>query len=180
MWWIVRLACLGLALGSARWWWPALRALPRAVLAHHWRAAALTLAALPVLALLLAQAVPLGWDHRNPTPIAEPPWDSAATRGLAVRACFDCHSNQVTWPWYSNVAPLSWLIADHVRAGRDTLNLSAWVAGDRSEGAREAAHTVENGSMPPFYYTLLHPEARLSAAERAALAAGLTATLGGR
>ena len=180
MWWIFRLACLGLALGTARWWWPALRALPQAFPEHRWRAGILTLAAIPVLAILLAQAVPLGWDHTNPTPAAEPPWDSAATRSLAVRACFDCHSDQVTWPWYSNVAPVSWLIADHVRAGRDTLNLSEWVAGGRSEGAREAARAVERGSMPPSYYTLLHPSGRLSAAEQAALAAGLSATLGAR
>jgi hypothetical protein len=59
--------------------------------------------------LILAQLVPYG---RNPNPPVqqEPPWNLAETRVLTERACFDCHSNETRWPWYSNVAPVSWLV----------------------------------------------------------------------
>lgn len=61
-----------------------------------------------------AQVVPYGRDHTNPPVLAEASWDSPATHDLAARACFDCHSNQTTWPWYSNVAPLSWVVSHHI------------------------------------------------------------------
>ena len=65
------------------------------------------LAILAVVALaLLIQLVPYGRAHTNPPVVAEPNWDSPQTRELAVRACFDCHSNETTWPWYSNIAPI--------------------------------------------------------------------------
>ena len=60
---------------------------------------------------LLIQLVPFGRDHTNPPVVQEPKWDSPATRELAKRACFDCHSNETVWPWYSNIAPVSWLVA---------------------------------------------------------------------
>ena len=58
---------------------------------------------------LAIQFVPYGRDHSNPPVIGEPTWNSPETRALAVRACFDCHSNETVWPWYSNIAPVSWL-----------------------------------------------------------------------
>ena len=129
-----------------------------------------------ILVLLLAvQLVPFGRDHDNPPVGAEPAWDSAATRELARRACFDCHSNETVWPWYSNVAPLSWLIQRDVAEGRDELNWSEW--GPESEGD-ESAETVVEGSMPPDTYSFLHPEARLSDQELESLVAGLAATFG--
>jgi hypothetical protein len=73
--------------------------------------------------LIVIQVIPYGRDHTNPPVIEEPVWDSAQTRDLAVRACFDCHSNETVWPWYSNVAPLSWLVQSDVEEGRETLNL---------------------------------------------------------
>jgi mono/diheme cytochrome c family protein len=66
-----------------------------------------------------AQLVPYGRDHDNPPVAAEPTWDTPTTRELARRACFDCHSNETQWPWYSNIAPLSWLIQRDVEEGRD-------------------------------------------------------------
>ncbi len=74
----------------------------------------------------LLQLVPYGRNHTNPPVAAEPAWASAQTRALAVRACFDCHSNETTWPWYSNVAPVSWLIQRDVDEGRRRLNFSEW------------------------------------------------------
>jgi mono/diheme cytochrome c family protein len=128
-----------------------------------------------LLLLAVAQLVPYGRDHDNPPVAAEPAWDSPATRELARRACFDCHSNETRWPWYSNIAPLSWLIQRDVDEGRDELNWSEW--GPDQEGD-ESAETLIEGSMPPDSYSLLHPEARLSAQEIDALVAGLVATFG--
>jgi hypothetical protein len=72
------------------------------------------------------QAVPYGRSHGNPPTTAEPRWDSPLTRELAARACFDCHSNLTSWPWYSNIAPVSWLIQRDVDGGRGSLNFSEW------------------------------------------------------
>ncbi len=126
--------------------------------------------------LAVAQAVPYGRSHDNPPVLAEPQWDSPRTRDLAVRACFDCHSNQTTWPWYSNVAPVSWLVQSDVDGGRDRLNFSEW---NRPQEASEAAEIVQEGEMPPFQYKILHGSARLSDREKAELVAGLRATFGG-
>jgi hypothetical protein len=125
----------------------------------------------------LIQLVPYGRDHTNPSVLQEPAWDSGETRALAVRACYDCHSNETAWPWYSNIAPVSWLVQRDVDEGRRRLNFSEW--GTRRERADEAAEVVQEGEMPPFYYLPLHPEARLSSQEKAALVRGLRATLGG-
>ncbi len=125
---------------------------------------------------LLIQLVPYGRDHENPPVVAEPAWDSAETRDLAARACFDCHSNETVWPWYSSVAPLSWLVQNDVDEGREHLNFSEW---NRRQEADEAAETVREGSMPPNYYTIIHPDARLTDAELTQLVNGLTATFGG-
>lgn len=124
------------------------------------------------------QLLPFGREHTNPPVQTEPAWDSPQTRELAVRACFDCHSNATVWPWYSNLAPLSWLIQHDVAEGRSKLNFSTWNVPQRE--AREAAKTVRSGEMPPMGYTILHPSAALSASEREALAAGLAATIGQR
>jgi hypothetical protein len=126
-----------------------------------------------LLLVMLAQLVPFGRDHDNPPVAAEPPWDSSVTRELARRACFDCHSNETHWPWYSNIAPLSWLIQRDVEAGRDELNWSEW---DFDSEGGEAAETVIDGSMPPGSYSILHPQARLTDQEIDALVAGLVAT----
>lgn len=125
---------------------------------------------------LLIQLVPYGRNHTNPAVAQEPAWDSSQTRALAQRACFDCHSNETTWPWYSNVAPVSWLLQHDVEDGRRTLNFSEW--NRRQRGADEAAKTVQNGSMPRWFYIPLHPQANLSAADKAALIKGLQATFG--
>src|SRR5512146_3312424 len=134
---------------------------------------------LAALALLVViQLVPYGRDHTNPPVRAEPAWDSPQTRALAVRACFDCHSNETTWPWYSNVAPFSWLIQRDVDEGRKELNFSNWGNSARSQrlsnnGVRELTNVILRNSMPPFYYTMLHPSAGLSMVEKDQLIQGL-------
>lgn len=127
--------------------------------------------------LALIQLVPYGRAHTNPPVTGEPPWDSARTRELAERACFDCHSNETRWPWYSHVAPISWLVQRDVDEGREHMDFSTW---DRSHGhAREAAEEVSSGEMPLWFYLPLHPAARLTAAETDELVRGLKATFGG-
>lgn len=133
-----------------------------------------TVAAL-VAGLVVIQLVPYGRDHDNPPVVAEPAWDSAQTRELALRACFDCHSNETVWPWYSNVAPVSWLVQHDVEEGRAELNYSEW---NRPQEGEESAETVREGSMPPSSYLLTHADARLTDAELTALAEGLAATFG--
>jgi hypothetical protein len=130
------------------------------------------------VAVVAIQLVPYGRDHTNPPRVVEPTWDRPETRELAVRACFDCHSNETAWPWYAHVAPTSWLVQSDVDEGRRVLNFSDWSRG--YEEAAEAAEVVLENEMPPRSYTILHPEARLSPHEKRELAAGLNATLGGK
>ncbi|MEK7251743.1 MAG: heme-binding domain-containing protein [Actinomycetota bacterium] len=122
-----------------------------------------------------AQLVPYGRDHTNPPVTAEPAWNAPETRALAVRACFDCHGNETAWPWYTDVAPISWLLTNHVVEGRRVLNFSTW---DRPQGELdEIAETIREGEMPPASYVILHPDARLSGAEKQQLIDGLEATI---
>ena len=129
-----------------------------------------------IAALLLIQLVP--YRVSNPAPTREPTWDAPQTRALAVRACYDCHSDEVHTPWYGKIAPVSWWITNHVNNGRAALNFSDW-HGPTGEGAQDAAETVRDGSMPPSYYTWfgLHSRAKLTATERQELASGLLASL---
>ena len=108
--------------------------------------------------------------------IAEPNWNSPETKALFDRACADCHSNQTVWPWYSTIAPVSWLVQHDTEEGRQKLNVSEWAQGKYE--AHEAAETVQSGAMPMPVFLITHPDARLSAAERQTLADGLTATFG--
>lgn len=125
---------------------------------------------------LVMQLVPYGRDHTNPPVIAEPKWKSDRVRELAVRACFDCHSNETKWPWYSHVAPISWTLQRHVDVGRTVLNFSEW---NRTwDLAEQSASQILRTEMPPRTYKMLHPEARLTVSEREELARGLMETYG--
>ena len=126
--------------------------------------------------LLGIQLVPYGRDHSNPAVTGEPPWNSPETRALFTRACADCHSNETVWPWYSHIAPASWLVQDDVERGRAKMNLSQW--GSNEHEADEAASEIRDGEMPLNIYTLMHPSAALTDAEKEKLAQGLEATLG--
>jgi mono/diheme cytochrome c family protein len=124
----------------------------------------------------LIQLIPYGHNHTNPSVVQEPTWDSPETRALAKRACFDCHSNETTWPWYSSIAPVSWLVQRDVTEGRSRLNFSTWGQGEQE--ADEIARVINEGEMPPSFYLPLHPNARLTPAEKADLVKGLEATIG--
>ncbi len=127
-------------------------------------------------AFLLAQLIPYGRAHTNPAVVAEPKWQDAATGDLVRRACYDCHSNETTWPWYSNVAPMSWLIQHDVDEGRQRLNFSEWGV-IRGERVNRIGNAIQEGEMPPIQFTLIHPEARLTEQEKTLLISGLSKSL---
>lgn len=129
-----------------------------------------------VAVFALIQFIPYGRAHSNPPVTGEPKWDSPRTRELTVNACYGCHSNEVEYPSYASVAPISWMVQRHVDEGRGELNFSTFDVSTR--GADDAIETILDGSMPPSYYTRfgLHPEAKLTDAEIQELVSGLRAT----
>jgi len=128
-----------------------------------------------VAVFALLKLVPYGRTHSNPPVSKEPAWDSARTRELAVRACFDCHSNETRWQWYADVAPFSWVVERDVEIARSVVNFSAWDLG--YELASYSGESVLTRTMPPSKYRMAHPEADLTRQEIADLARGLDATL---
>jgi len=126
-------------------------------------------------AFALIQLVPYGRAHGNPPVRSQPRWDSPRTQRLFAQACGACHSNLTSWPWYSDVAPVSWLVQHDVNDGRARFNVSQWRQQGQPE-AGEAAEVVRSGEMPPLQFRLVHKDARLSSAQKAALAAGLERT----
>lgn len=130
-----------------------------------------------ILIVIAIQFIPYGKNHSTPPVIAEPNWDSQKTKELFVRACADCHSHETKWPWYSHIAPLSWLAQYDVEEGREHFNVSMWGVQKKNEG-EEAKEEFEEGEMPPWFYLIPHPDARLSESERKALSKGLLATFG--
>lgn len=91
---------------------------------------------------------------------------------LLKSTCYDCHSYHTKYPWYTNIAPFSWIIADHIKEGRKELNFSEWgnyTAKRADHKLEECYEEVEEGEMPLKGYTLIHTESRLSESERAEL-----------
>ena len=129
-----------------------------------------------LVGLVVIQIVPFGRNHTNAPIGAEPAWDSPQTRATFMRACADCHSNETRWPWYTNVAPVSWLVSRDVNEGREKFNISEWGRAD-NEGD-ESAESVQKGEMPLWFYVPLHPEANLTATEKEQFIQGLIATFG--
>lgn len=123
--------------------------------------------------LILIQLIPI--THDNPTVTQEIQWNSPETQTLAQDACFDCHSNETVWPWYSYVAPISWRVAGHVQEGRQRLNFSEW--DQPNENAHEIIEAITSGKMPLRDYLLMHPEAQLTDEGTQVLVAGLEQTL---
>ena len=129
--------------------------------------------AVGVIVLLGIQLVPFGRSHPNPPVTERAPWPSEEARLIAGESCMSCHSNETRWPWYSHVAPVSWLIRRDVEAGRHDLNFSTW---DRDDGrADDAVESIVEGQMPPLRYVLANPGARLSPEESEVLIDALRA-----
>lgn len=145
---------------------------------HEAGQAVLSCIAITIVALAVAQLVPIKRD--NPPTQTAVQWDSPQTQNLARRACLDCHSNETTWPWYAYVAPGSWLLRSHVGSAREEMNLSALNTVPAFRASRlpeDVAQQIRTGAMPPKDYLLLHPEARLSDAEKQQLIRGLQQSL---
>jgi len=88
---------------------------------------------------------------------------------ILSRSCNDCHSSKTTWPWYSNVAPVSWMLADHVKDGRAEMNFSNWATfSPRKKGRKlqEICEQVNKGEMPVSSYLWIHTDAKLSPQEK--------------
>ena len=128
-----------------------------------------------VVLLGLIQLVPFGRDHTNPPIVSEPKWDSPETRQMAKEHCFQCHSNETEWPWYSEIAPGSWLIAYDVMEGRAQFNFSEWNA--NSTELSEMVEVIDEGEMPPIQYWLFHPNSKLNDRQKQDLIKGLEASL---
>ncbi|TPE46404.1 heme-binding domain-containing protein [Pontibacter mangrovi] len=98
--------------------------------------------------------------------LVNPPADVAL---ILKESCYDCHSNETLYPWYSNVAPASWFLKSHIDEGREHLNFSVWgdyTAKKANHKLEECIEMVEEGEMPLTSYTLLHPEGKLTAQEK--------------
>jgi hypothetical protein len=130
-------------------------------------------------ALVAAQAIRI--ERTNP-PVRSEISTDPAVKNLLRKACYDCHSNETVWPWYSRVAPVSWLVGSDVQEGRRELNFSEWgaYAGDFQERKlKSIAEEVQDGGMPPWYYSIMHHKSKLTPEERA-LISNWTASASGR
>ena len=117
-----------------------------------------------VALMALIQFVPV--QRVNP-PVGKDLTASPDVKALLVTSCYDCHSHQTRWPWYSRVAPVSWLVASDVKEGRAHLNFSEW--GSYPEDVQGLMKTemyklAQDGEMPPLPYRLIHHSARVSPA----------------
>ena len=123
----------------------------------------------------LLASIGSGMSHTNPPVTHKVNWDNPQTQALFSKVCMDCHSHETKWPWYSYIAPISFVIHHHVDEGREHFNVSAGILDE----AHEAAKEYEKGEMPEGGYVYFHPEAQLTELERSQLIAGLMATFPG-
>ncbi len=121
---------------------------------------------LVAVVLILLQMVPV--ERTNP-PVESRFSAPAEVQEVLKRACYDCHSHETRWPWYSRIAPFSWIIVGHVKEGRKELNFSRWNRYSVRKQRRKLEQIPEeifSDHMPPRSYLWLHPEARLTPTEK--------------
>jgi hypothetical protein len=136
-----------------------------------------TVAFIFVAVLLLIQVIRI--DRTNP-PVLSELTAGPEVKSVLRRACYDCHSNETVWPWYSGVAPVSWLVGSDVKEARQHLNFSEWGnydAGTQSHKLRGIAEEVREGEMPPWYYSLMHGDSRLNPSEQSRIVAWTAETV---
>jgi heme-binding protein len=130
----------------------------------------MVLAGLVVLVLVVAiQFIPV--ETTNPPVEGDIP-TSPAVKAVLRRACYDCHSHETVWPWYSHLAPISWLLVRDVQEGRAELNFSTWPRYSTPQQVKklqESWKDVSAGEMPPWYYLPIHRDGRLSDDDRTLL-----------
>lgn len=140
-----------------------------------------------VLAVLAVAFIALQFVRPNQSnPLVDPAQTLQAHARLTAevetifnRACRDCHSNETDWPWYSRIAPVSWMVADDVRIGRRQLNFSEWGkynARQAEQKLEEICAVVQAGAMPPRSYAVAHKQAKLSAEDVKTICAWTGAT----
>lgn len=115
-----------------------------------------------ILIFIGMQLIPV--EHSNP-PVANEIKVSMDVKNVLKNSCYDCHSNESVWPWYSYVAPVSYFLADHVKDGRKHLNFSEWGNLDSAKMKKKLNEIIEEineGEMPLSSYLLLHPEAEMT------------------
>lgn len=128
-----------------------------------------------ILGLLLIQLIPFGHNHINPPTVSEPNWSSPEARTLAKEHCFQCHSNETHWTWYSNIAPASWLVTEDVIAARRRFNFSDW---NQNPGELdEMVLEIQDGGMPPIQYWLFHPSSIMNKQQKRDLINALESSL---
>ena len=118
-----------------------------------------------IVIMVAIQFVPV--DRTNP-PVEAPLVADPAVMELLKRACYDCHSHETVWPWYSYIAPVSFLVAHDVEEAREHLNFSTWTSRNsewQEHHREECWEEVEEGEMPLWFYIPLHSEAALSDAD---------------
>ena len=142
---------------------------------RSWKRILLWVIGVAVVLFIVIQFIPYGRSsHSNPEATNPFTWTDPQAETIARQSCYDCHSNETEWWWATHIAPSSWLVQRDVDEGRDTMNFSEFDGGPSVE---EFAEVVSGGEMPPFQYTVIHPDAKLSDAEKQVLIAGYTAGL---
>lgn len=128
-----------------------------------------------LILLILIQFIRV--DQTNPESNSESNYFVVASvptqvQSIMRESCFDCHSNQTVYPWYSKVAPASWFLNNHIKEGREKINFSEWdiyALEDQINIHSECIEVIQENEMPLKSYTLIHSKARLSDEEKAAL-----------
>jgi hypothetical protein len=139
---------------------------------RSWKKILLWAVGIAVVVFVLIQFVPYGRaSHSNPSAANPFPWTDPQAEAIARESCYDCHSNETEWWWATNIAPFSWLVQRDVDEGRRNLNFSDW----NRLPAAAVQEIVNEGEMPPFQYTLIHPGAKLTDAEKQTLVQGYEA-----
>ena len=119
-----------------------------------------------ILASVFVHPLPHEISDRASTPLLPGADIPPSVAGVLANACVNCHSEKTQWPWYSRVAPVSWLVENDVKHAREHLNLSRWddlQQVDQRMLLTAIATVIENHEMPPHRYAVIHPEAKLSA-----------------
>jgi hypothetical protein len=122
-----------------------------------------------IVAVAIIQFFPV--KKTNPPVETEGPAPTQV-KTILHRACYDCHSNETVWPWYSKIAPVSWLVTNDVHEGRGEINFSTWNSYSqkkRYEVLGKVWKEVKEDNMPPLQYRIMHQEARLTAEDKTAL-----------
>jgi hypothetical protein len=124
-----------------------------------------------VVALIGIQFIPV--ERTNPPVEMDIP-APANVKAILKASCYDCHSNETVWPWYSRLAPVSWLVANDTTEGRDRLNFSTWnqyIPEQQAELVSSSMKRIRRGSMPPWFYTIKHTDGKLTPEKLAILEA---------